>query len=146
MKSAELIFGFNSTYVNENSPGITLPCDLDWKMQVTGLTIDNTIISSTPAGVLFDLQTSFTTLPESYFHSLFAYLSDNSSLIGCQLNSDLKFFVCFYISDLQDLRLLTFTLENGIQFPLSPIWIRICFVCRLHHFGPDYHSYNVFSG
>lgn len=115
----ELLFGFNASYTNDTTAGVSLPSDLDWKMQVLSISTDNFNMSSTPITMIFDIQTEGIELSMAYYSGFRDYFFNITNLI-CSNESSLNSFVCLQLNSSAAFPKLTFTLENGTQFTIPP--------------------------
>jgi hypothetical protein len=81
------------------------------------MTIGDTIISSDPVSMIFDLQNSRLTLPESHYYNLKTYFLGLSSSIQCWNQS--QTLVCLYCGESTVFPSLIFLLEDGTRFSPS---------------------------
>lgn len=116
--TGKLLFDIDTKHIRDIDTGISLPCDLNWKMQVSSLSIENLVISTNPVTMMFDLQNSAIYLPPVYYHSLRGHFFQMQAFIACQ-DTPLNYFWCIFLEK-TDLPSFIFTLEDGTQFTLPP--------------------------
>ena len=119
--SGQLIFGNDTALIDQSTPAVVLPSDVNWQVSVTSIKFRTYMINEAKSiNLAFDLTRGSSSdlpimLPQTYYNTIIANLTQIS---GVQLNKLSKTYI--FNGNLTDLPSLALRISTGPSWTLTP--------------------------